>query len=239
MLQHKTAFITGGSKGIGFGIAVALIKEGINVAITGRNEKDLFSAVNQLNDHSSSKAKAIGQVMDVKAFSEQQKAIESTVTELGNIDIIIANAGFWKSASIDELSVELWDETIATNLSGMFYTLKAGLEQLKTTKGYFFTLSSLMGNNFHKNCSAHVASKFGVTGFTQAAMLDLRVYGIKTSMLMPGSVATHYDENTPEEDYNWKIQPSDIGQIIVDLLKMERHVLPSKVEVRPAFPRKK
>ncbi len=94
----------------------------------------------------------------------------------------------------------------------------------------------MAGTNFFKGGSAYNASKFGLTGFTQAAMLDLRDHGIKISTIMPGSVATHFAGHKPDEKDAWKIQKEDIGKLVVDLLKMNPRTLPSKIEVRPTMP---
>ncbi len=236
-LAEKTAFVTGGTKGIGYGIAEALLSNGIQVAITGRNQETLTQAVEKLQ--AAHTAKIIGIKADVQHYIDQEQAVQKTVEEFGKIDIVVANAGLGHFATIDQLTVAQWNETIATNLSGVFYTLKASLPQLRQQKGYFFSISSLAGTNFFKGGSAYNASKFGVTGFTQAAMLDMREWDIKTSVIMPGSVATYFNGNTPDEADAWKIQKEDIGQIIVDLLQMNQRVLPSKIEVRPSFPHKK
>lgn len=94
----------------------------------------------------------------------------------------------------------------------------------------------MAGTNFFENGAGYNASKFGVVGFTQAAMLDLRKFNIKVSTIMPGSVATHFNNHTPNEKDAWKIQPEDIGQLVLDLLKMNPRTLPSKIEVRPTRP---
>lgn len=237
--NNKSAFITGGTKGIGNGIAEALLNEGINVAITGRTQSTIDEAVKTFEEKINGKAKLIGIQANVRDFQDQEKAMKKAIDTFGQIDIVIANAGVGHFASLEDLSIEKWNETIETNLSGPFYTLKAGLEQLKKNEGYFFTISSLAGANFFKEGSAYNASKFGVTGFTQSAMLDMREWGIKTTVIMPGSVATHFNNNTPSDSDAWKIQKEDIGELVVDLLKMNRRALPSKVEVRPSFPHKK
>lgn len=235
-LGNKTAIITGGTKGIGYGIAEALLKQGLNIAITGRNKKDAEAAAEKLNSQDKSKGKAIGLQADVRDFKSQEAAVQETIKAFGNLDIVIANAGVGHFAPIEELSLEQWQETIDTNLTGPFYSLKAGLEQLKKNKGYFITISSLAGTNFFKGGSAYNASKFGVTGFTQAAMLDLRDHGIKVSTIMPGSVSTYFNGNEPSQEDAWKIQIEDIGALVVDLLKMNPRTLPSKIEVRPTMP---
>ena len=238
-LKNKTAFITGGSKGIGFGIAQALINEGVNVAITSRSLQAAQDAAEKL---SSDKAKALGLKADVRNLIDQEEAIKATVKEFGQVDYVIANAGLGHFASIEELTDKQWRETIDTNLTGVFYTIKSSVAELKKSEGYFITISSLAGTNFFANGSAYNASKFGLTGFTQAVMLDLRNEGVSVSTIMPGSVSTHFNGNNPEEkkaEEAWKIQIEDLGELVVDLFKMNKRTLPSKIEVRPSQPGKK
>lgn len=234
--ETKTAFITGGTKGIGYGIAEALLNEGIQVAITGRTLATAEEAANLLNSNSKNMARAIGLEADVRNYESQQQAIKKTIDKFGKVDIVIANAGLGHFASVEEISIDDWNETIDTNLTGAFFTLKTSLDQLKKNKGYFITISSLAGTNFFKGGSAYNASKFGLTGFTQAAMLDLREHGIKVSTIMPGSVSTYFNGNQPNAEDAWKIQKEDIGKLVVDLLKMNPRTLPSKIEVRPTQP---
>ena len=236
-LQGKTAFVTGGTKGIGFGIAAALLQKGVNVAITGRSQSTVRDAIKKLNENGNDSAYAIGVEADVRNMESQKEAVSQIVEEFGRMDFVIANAGLGHFASVKDLTLTEWNETIETNLTGVFLTLKASLDQLIKNKGYFITISSLAGTNFFANGSAYNASKFGVTGFTQAAMLDLRKDGVKVSTIMPGSVATHFNGNEPNEEDDWKIQIEDVGQIVVDLLQMHPRTLPSKVEVRPSVPK--
>jgi len=235
-LKSKIALITGGTKGIGYGIAEALIQEGINVAITGRTLATAKEAANKLNEKGYKNIKAIGLEADVRNYESQEKALNKVVDEFGKVDFVIANAGLGHFGNVEDITIKEWQETIDTNLSGPFYTLKASLNQLKENKGYFITISSLAGTNFFKGGSAYNASKFGLTGFTQAAMLDLRDYGIKVSTIMPGSVSTYFNGNQPKDEDSWKIQIEDIGKLVVDLLKMNPRTLPSKIEVRPTAP---
>ena len=234
-LKNKVAFITGGTKGIGYGIAEALMKEGMNVAITGRDLQAAQKAAASLNNNSSG-GNAIGLQADVRDLSNQEKAVKDAVNEFGQVDLVVANAGLGHFASVEDLTAEQWQETIDTNLTGAFYSLKASIETLKKSKGYYITISSLAGTNFFPKGSAYNASKFGLTGFTQAAMLDLRHYNIKVSTIMPGSVATHFNGNVPDDSDSWKIQSEDIGELVVDLLKMNPRTLQSKIEVRPSLP---
>ncbi len=233
-LINKTAFITGGTKGIGYGIAEALLKEGMNVAITSRSQKAASEAAEQLNQIG--KAKAIGIEADVRNFQSQANAIEVAKAKFGALDVLIANAGVGHFASVEDMTLEQWNETIDINLTGVFYSVKAAIPALKESRGYIITIASLAGTNFFAKGAAYNASKFGLVGFTQAVMLDVRQYGIKTTTIMPGSVSTYFNNHTPSEADAWKIQPEDLGQMTVDLLKMPARTLPSKVEVRPAQP---
>lgn len=235
-LQGKVAFITGGSKGIGFGIAQVLLQKGIHVAITSRSLESAQKAANQLSVFAKDSAKVLALKADVRDYQQQQDAVKATESTLGSIDIVIANAGLGVFGSIEDITIEGWNQVIETNLTGVFYTLKSTLSSLKKTKGYYITISSLAGTNFFAGGTAYNASKFGVTGFTQAAMLDLRTHGIKVSTIMPGSVSTYFNGNEPSQKDAWKIQQEDIGELVVDLLKMNPRTLPSKIEVRPSSP---
>jgi len=234
-LQDKVAYITGGSKGIGYGIAKAFCEAGMKVAISGRNEQQVLQAAKELGTGDN----VLALVSDVRKPSDEVNAIDETLKKWGQLDVVIANAGVGILASVDSLSVENWQQMIDTNLSGAFYTLKASIEALKRSKGYYITIASLAGTNFFAAGSGYNASKFGVVGFTQAAMLDLRKFDIKVSTIMPGSVATHFNGNVPSEKDDWKIQPEDIGELVVDLLKLNPRTLPSKIELRPTRPDKK
>lgn len=231
-LKDKVAYITGGTKGIGLGTAKALLDAGMRVAISGRNLEKAKEVAASLGDTS----KIIGLSSDVSNFDDEQKAVEQIIQHFGQLDVVLANAGVGIFNSVDELELEEWNQMINTNLTGVFHTLKASVEQLKKSEGYYITLASLAGTNFFENGAGYNASKFGVVGFTQAAMLDLRKFNIKVSTIMPGSVATHFNNHTPNEKDAWKIQPEDIGQLVLDLLKMNPRTLPSKIEVRPTRP---
>ncbi len=231
----KTAYITGGSKGIGLGIAAALLEMGMNVAITGRNQAALEEGVAVLAEIGKGEILAIQS--DVRSYESEVQAIAQVVEQWGRLDVCIANAGVGKFADIDELDVEDWNSMIDINLTGAFHTVKAAIPALKKSEGYIMTIASLAGTNFFQKGAAYNASKFGLVGFTQAIMLDLRPYGIKVTTIMPGSVSTYFNGHTPSDTDAWKIQPEDIGQMVVDLLKMNPRTLPSKVEVRPTIPK--
>jgi len=232
-LTNKVACITGGSRGIGYGIAKTLLDHGMRVAITSRTIGAAKAAAQSLTNDAS---KILAIESDVTSFASELKAVKAVTEKFGQLDVLIANAGVGHFAAIDNMTEEDWKNTIDTNLTGVFNSVKAGIEALKKSKGYIITIASLAGTNFLENGAAYNASKFGLVGFTQAIMLDLRKYGIKVSTIMPGSVATHFNNHNPNDADAWKIQPEDIGQIVVDLLNMNPRTLPSKIEVRPSMP---
>ena len=234
-LTNKTAYITGGSKGIGFGIARALLDRGMHVAISSRSMNAAMDAAESL---SKDPAKVLAIESEVSSMAAEMDAVKKVISHFGGLDALVANAGVGHFAPIDQLSEQDWKETIDTNLTGVFNSVKASIDALKKSKGYIITIASLAGTNFFETASAYNASKFGLVGFSQAIMLDLRKYGIKVTTIMPGSVATHFGNHVPNEADDWKIQPEDIGQMVVDLLQMNPRCLPSKVEVRPAVPGK-
>lgn len=234
-LKDKVAYITGGSKGIGYGIAKSLLDSGMKVAITSRSIDAAKKAADSLTKDAS---KILALESNVTSLASEIKVVKSIIEHFGQLDVVVANAGVGHFAPIDNLSEKDWKETIDTNLTGVFNTVKASIDALKKTKGYIITIASLAGTNFFENGAAYNASKFGLVGFSQAIMLDLRKYGIKVTTIMPGSVATHFNNHIPSAADAWKIQPEDIGEIVIDLLQMNPRTLPSKIEVRPAIPSK-
>ena len=234
-LKDKVAYITGGSKGIGFGIASILLKAGMKVAISSRLLENAEKAAKELGPED----RVLAVSSDVSKLGDEQAAVKKILEKWGKLDVMVANAGVGHFAPVDQISDTLWHEMVNTNLNGVFHSLKASVEALKKSKGYYITVASLAGTNFFANGAGYNATKYGVVGFTQAAMLDLRPYDIKVSTIMPGSVATNFNGHEPSKGDAWKIQPEDIGELVLDLLKMNPRTLPSKIEVRPTRPDKK
>ena len=231
-LKNKVVYITGGTKGIGYGVAQCLLNVGMRVAISGRNLETAQKAALSLGDTNS----IIALKSDVANLKDEKAAISTIIAKWGQVDVVLANAGVGHFAPIDQLSETDWNSMINTNLTGAFNTLKASVEALKKSKGYYMSLASLAGTNFFAQGAGYNASKFGLVGFTQAAMLDLRPHGVKVSTIMPGSVATYFNDHIPDDKDAWKIQPEDIGKLVLDLLTMHPRTLPSKIEVRPTRP---
>lgn len=231
-LENKVAFITGGNKGIGYGIAEYLLKEGMKVAISSRSIASAEAAAKDL----APQGEVLALELDVRDYSAQEKAVADILEKWGQLDLVVANAGIGHFAPIEDMDIEDWKAVIDTNVNGVFYTSKAAIPALKDSKGYIITISSLAGTNFFQQGTAYNASKFAVTGFSQAMMLDLRKYGIRVSTIMPGSVTSHFNGHEPSDSDAWKIQPEDIGELVADLMKMNPRTLPSKIELRPTIP---
>ena len=210
-LNGKTALITGGSKGIGYGVAAALVREGMNVTLTARNQSEVEDAAKTLTEQGP--GRALGLACNVRNHEEQVAVVEQTVAEFGGLDALVANAGVGHFASISDMTAEQWSDVIDTNLTGVFYSVKASLNALKKGGGYIITISSLAGRNPMAGGAAYNASKFGLNGFSEAIMLDLRQEDIRVSHIMPGSVATHFGGHEPSEEDAWKIQPEDIAEL--------------------------
>jgi NAD(P)-dependent dehydrogenase (short-subunit alcohol dehydrogenase family) len=238
-LTNKVAVVTGGSRGIGFCVAQALLAEGANVFICGRDPKSLLTALEKLRI--ASPANVDGCAADVRNYEDCRKLIRVAAERFGGLDILVNNAGIGIFKPVDQLSVEEWDTTIHTNLSGVFYCCREAIPLMrKRGGGYIFNISSLAGVNPMPSGSAYNASKFGLNGFSEAMMQDVRYDGIRVSYLMPGSVDTDFAAAPgakPRE--SWKLTGEDVAKAVVDLYKFPTTALASRIEMRPSQPPRK
>jgi len=229
-LSNKSALVTGGTKGIGRAIAESLIKAGARITITARNEDEIAQAVSQLGD------KATGQVCDVRDYNQ----VKSVFAKLDYLDILVNNAGVGIFGSVESMSVEDFRAVLETNLFGVFYCCHEAIPLMKKRGGgYIINISSLAGANPHAEMAAYNASKFGLNGFSEALMQEVRHDNIKVSYIMPGSVNTEFGGDEPSDQKSWQLQPSDIAQVVMDLLEFPDRALPSRIEIRPSRPPKR
>src|SRR5580700_6445103 len=236
-LAGKNALVTGGTRGIGLAVAEALLAAGASVAICGRSEEAVKNAVSQLTNKS--KGKVLGKVADVRRNTEVADLFTLIDRELGGLDVLVNNAGIGVFKTTADLSVDEWQKTIETNLSGVFYCCREALPRFKERGGgYIVNISSLAGKNPFAGGAAYNASKFGLNGFTEAMMLDKRNDNVRVSYIMPGSVATEFSGSGTDSGADWKIHPGDIAEIVRTLLLMPERTLISRVEVRPARPKR-
>jgi 3-oxoacyl-[acyl-carrier protein] reductase len=232
-LRGRTAIVTGSSKGIGYAIAEALARADANVVVSARNPAEVTEAARRLEALGA--GKVLGIPGDVGRLDDVRWLVGQTVETLGGLDILVNNAGFGLFAPVGELEPETWDRMIGTNLSGVFYCCHEAIPHLvKSEDAWIINIASLAGKNPFAGGAAYNASKFGLVGFSEALMLDVRDQGIRVNYIMPGSVATHFNHNQPGEKDAWKIQPEDIAELVMDLLAFPKRSLASRIEVRPA-----
>ena len=237
-LEGKVAVVTGGTRGIGRGIAEALARGGANVSISARKAEEIAKTVNELNGLR--EGKVVGFTCDVRDYSSVKSFFDQTVSKLGGVDVLINNAGIGIFQSVEEMSPEDFRSILETNVFGVFHCCHEGIPLMKQRGGgYIINISSLAGTNAHPLMAAYNASKFGLNGFSEALMQEVRHDGIKVSYIMPGSVNTEFGSDTPDNSKSWQLQPADIARVVLDLLHHDERSLPSRVEIRPSKPPKK
>jgi 3-oxoacyl-[acyl-carrier protein] reductase len=236
-LENNICLVTGGTKGIGFAIAERFAESGGRVFICGRDKGDLKQALERL----SQKGEVAGEVCDVRSEEQVRMMLAECERVFGGLDVLVNNAGIgYFGKTVEELSGEEFRQTIETNLYGVFYACHYAIPMLKSRGGgYIFNISSLAGQNAHPRMAAYNASKFGLNGFSEAMMQEVRHDKIKVSYICPGSVNTAFGGDMPSEEKMWQLQPADIAQVVMDLLAMPERALPSKVELRPSRPPQK
>ena len=198
-LAGKTAIVTGGTKGIGRAIAESLIKAGVNVSLSARHQGDIDRAVAELNK--AGKSRAAGFVCDVRDEAQVKSYFAQTVEQFNGVDILINNAGIGMFAPVESMSADDFRAIIETNLCGVFYCCHEAIPLMKQRGGgYIINISSLAGTNAHPRMAAYNASKFGLNGFSEALMQEVRHDNIKVSYIMPGSVNTEFGGDHPSDD---------------------------------------
>ena len=219
---EKIAVVTGGNRGIGRGIAEALSKEGLVVALTARDGAAAREAA----------ARAVRRQAQVAALFA---AIEK---DLGGVDVLVNNAGVGAFAPVAEMSLDDWHAVIETNVNGVFYCTREAIPRMKKRGGgYIFNVSSLAGRNAFPGAAAYCASKHAVNGFSEALFQEVRDDGIRVTYLMPGSVATAFGSGSTAKQ-GWALQPEDVGEMVVDLLRTNPRAMHSRVEMRPSRPKR-
>jgi NAD(P)-dependent dehydrogenase (short-subunit alcohol dehydrogenase family) len=233
-LTGKSAIVTGGTRGIGYAIAKALVSAGANVAITGRLESDVENATSELGKIGPGTIS--GYACDVRNYD----AVKSLFGAFGGVDILINNAGIGIFSSVESMSPEDFRAVLETNVFGVFYCCHEAIPVMKQRGGgYIINISSLAGANPHPQMAAYNASKFGLNGFSEALMQEVRHDGIKVTYIMPGSVNTEFGGDEPSDQKSWQLQPDDIAEVVMDLLAYPGRALPSRIEIRPSRPPKK
>jgi NAD(P)-dependent dehydrogenase (short-subunit alcohol dehydrogenase family) len=236
-LDGKIAVVTGGTKGIGRAVAESLLKTGASVFVCARDKFVLKQTLEQL----SALGKVDGEVCDVRSEAQVKMMFDEALRVFGGVDILVNNAGvgiFGKT--VDEIEPDEFRWVLETNLFGVFYTCHYAIPLMRERRGgYIINVSSLAGQNAHPKMAAYNASKFGLNGFTEAMMQEVRHDNIKVSLICPGSVNTEFGGGSVSPENAWQLQPADIAQAVLDLLNHKARSLPSKIEIRPSQPPRK
>ena len=231
--QGKVAVITGGSRGIGRGVAEALAHEGYTVAITAREAASASTAAAEIGHG------ARGYACDVRKHEQVSAVFAAIEKDLGGVDVLVNNAGVGLFAPVATMALEDWHNVIETNVNGVFYCTREAIPRMaKRGGGYIFNVSSLAGRNAFPSAAAYCASKHAVNGFSEVLFQEVRDQGIRVTYLMPGSVATDFGRGAAAKQ-DWALQPEDVGEMVVDLLRTNPRAMHSRVEMRPARPQKR
>ncbi len=236
-LKGQAAIVTGGTRGIGRSIAEALVAEGVDVAICGRHAADAESVAGELARRGP--GRAIGEACDVRDDAAVAAFTRRVAETFGRLDILVNNAGIGSFASAAEMEPAEFRRVIEINLIGVFNCCHAAIPFMKRTGGGFIVnISSLAGKNAFAGGTAYNASKFGLNGFSEALMQDVRYDNIRVTYVMPGSVATEFNDGDPSAGADWKLLPEDVARAVLDVLRFDARALPSRVELRPSRPKK-
>jgi NAD(P)-dependent dehydrogenase (short-subunit alcohol dehydrogenase family) len=236
-IEGSSAVVTGGTRGIGLAIASALLARGGQVLICARNGNDLDRVVKQLRARFGDNV--WGAVCDVGKYQDVQSLFRTAAARFGDLNILVNNAGVGSHNYVEQTSAEDWESTISTNLSGVFYCCREAVPLMKNKGGYIINIGSLAGKNAIPGMAAYCASKFGLLGFSEALMQEVRYDHIRVSCVMPGSVNTRFGRGSEGDPLaTWKLLPEDVATVVVNLLEMDPRALPSRVEIRPSEPRK-
>lgn len=237
-IDGKSAIVTGATRGIGLAITRALLQLRAQVFVCARTSSDVDQTVANLKSEYGDRIQ--GSACDVSRYKEVGSMVARAGQAMGGVDILINNAGIGSRSYVENMPVQEWNSTIQTNLSGLFYCCHAVLPLIKERGGgYIINIGSLAGKNAFPGGAAYCASKFGLIGFTEALMQEVRHDHIRVSYVMPGSVNTGFGRGGEQEKgTSWKLAAEDVATVVVNLLEMDPRALPSRVELRPSEPGK-
>ncbi len=223
-LHGKIALVTGAGKGIGRAVAIALANEGVHVGLIARTETDLQQVANQLREIGVNTAMALA---DVSSIDSVNGAVSRIQAQLGNIDILINNAGTGTFGKFLELEPADWENQVKVNLFGTYYVTRAVLPQMIDRQtGDIVNISSTAGLKGNAGTSAYSASKFGVMGLTESLMQEVRKHNIRVTALAPSTVVTDLarSSNLINNNEDRVMHPEDFAELIVSQLKLNRRV---------------
>ena len=231
--------VTGGTRGIGYAIAKALLQHGDAVAVLGTSQDGAARAAGALGEACGDAARVMPVACDVRDAAAVDKAFADIAARLGGVDVVVNNAGVGVGRPVADLSHDEWNRIIGINLTGVFHCCKAAIPHLRRRNGgWIISISSLASKNPFVGGAAYAASKAALNAFSEALMQEVRHENIRVSYILPGSVATEFSGRGAGAGADWRLQPDDVAQVVVDLLAHPARSLPSRVEIRPSRPQK-
>jgi 3-oxoacyl-[acyl-carrier protein] reductase len=237
--NERVALVTGGTRGIGLAVARRLAREGLTVGISGRSPGSVEEGLERLRKEVPS-ARFAGHASDARSEDEQRALIAWTDETFGRLDVLVNNAGIGEFASVEDLDPERFRAVVETNLFGPYYATHFAVPLMKRSGGGFIVnIGSLAAVNAFAGGSAYNASKFGLLGFSDATMLDLRPQGIRVAAILPGSVATEFGHSHGNRDYSWMLTADDVGEAVADLIRFPDRAIASRIDLRPSRPPKR
>jgi len=235
--EKRSVLVTGGTRGIGNAVARRFAREGWSVAISGRTLESVRTAVAAFQRD----GLAIeGKSCDARKEDDTRELVEFVAARFGRLDALVNNAGIGIFDNILEMDPKDFRSVIETNLLGPFYAIRYAAPIMKKNGGGFIVnIGSLASINALAGGSAYNASKFGLLGLSDSAMLDLRHQGIRVAIVMPGSVATEFAGEDSGATSSWKLAAEDVAEAVIDLVRFPDRAIPSRIELRPSRPPKK
>jgi 3-oxoacyl-[acyl-carrier protein] reductase len=229
-LRDSVAFVTGAGRGIGRAIAVALAREGTHVGLMGLTASHLLAVEKEVKAFGARSAVLPGDVSDEGSVSRCVAAAEQ---QLGPIDILVNNAGVYTHGPIDRIDALVFDHTIAVNLRGPFLLARAILPGMKSRRrGHVINVASTAARRGFAGGAAYCASKFGLAGLSEAMLYDVRGHDVRVTCILPSTVATDMARRGEFlKNAGKAIQPEDVAQAVVGLLKLDVRVLPTSLEL--------
>ena len=231
-LHGQVALVTGGSRGIGKAIALRLAQLGASVSICGRDPQTLAASADEL---CAAPAKVFSQIADVTNSAEIAALVHATETQLGPIALLVNNAGIGNPGfgAIQDKSEQDWDRVIDTNLKSAFLVSRAVAPlMIQRRRGDIINISSLAGKNTFSGGSLYCASKWGLQGLTGCMAEDLRQYGIRVSVICPGSVATEFSGRGPKDPAK-VLTAEDVAHAVAMIALQGPQSFISEVHLRP------
>jgi 3-oxoacyl-[acyl-carrier protein] reductase len=237
-IRGRVALVTGGSRGIGRAIARALVADGVNVAVTGLSGANLSAARRSIEEAGPGSVETLQ--ADVRKHDDVVRAVNAAVARFGGLDIVINNAGIGVFKTVAEMTPAEWSAVIDTNLTGVFNACHVAIPHLRARGGgYIINISSLASRNAFPQAAAYCATKAGLNQFSEALMQEVRYDGIRVSYVMPGSVATGFNNRSETDGADWKTSAEDVAAVVIGLLHSDPRSIPSRVEIRPTRPPRK